>query len=32
LLYFGNIEEEYDPEYGSIKEFAEELGFSKAID
>lgn len=32
LLYFGNIEDEYDPEYGSIKEFAEELGFSKVID
>jgi hypothetical protein len=29
LIYLGNIEDEYDSNYGSKKEFAEEMGFSK---
>lgn len=29
LIYFGNIEEEYDSTFGSKEEFANELGFSK---
>jgi hypothetical protein len=29
LIYFGNIEEEYDSTFGSREEFARELGFSK---
>jgi hypothetical protein len=32
LIYFGNIEEEYDSAYGSKTEFAEEMGFSKIED
>ncbi len=32
LIYFGNIEEEYDSAYGSKIEFAEEMGFSKIED
>jgi hypothetical protein len=29
LIYLGDIEEEFDPKFGSKEEFAEEFGFSK---
>jgi hypothetical protein len=29
LIYLGNIEEEFDPKFGSKEEFAAEFGFSK---
>jgi hypothetical protein len=32
LIYLGNIEEEYDPKFGTKEEFAAEFGFSKISD
>jgi hypothetical protein len=32
LIYMGDIEEEYDPKFGSKEEFAAEFGFSKISD